>query len=412
MSVTCNLYDLIILGGGASGLMAAIAAFRQNRHASVLLLERNEQLGRKLLATGNGRCNFSHADQDLHHYRSHRPDVVQEILNQFGLSETLLLFHELGLHTRCEEGRYYPRSNQGRVVPLLLQEALLKTPIHIQRNTPVQTISRTDKGFHVFTTDGRCYSTEKLLLATGGKASPQLGSDGDFYVWLREVGHHVYPVYPALTPLKLNLLGLKKISGVRFWGRAECWVEEDMVQESEGEFLWTPYGISGIPTLQMSRFAAEALGDQKRVVLKMDFLPEWDERGAQNIIFSWMMKNRGEVVIALSGILHSNLAEYLVSLVETQIGPIKAFHPGQAARLAKLLKGWILPVPATLDWKDAQSTVGGVDLSEIDSKTLASKKVPGLFLAGEILDVDGNCGGYNLQWAWSSGFLAGQGAMK
>lgn len=407
-----NLVDLLILGGGAAGLIAALSAHRHNKKIKILILEKNEQVGRKLLATGNGRCNFTNEDQNIGHYRGFHPEIVSEILAQFGKEETLAFFQGLGLHVHCEEGRYYPRSNQGKILPVFLQEALNQTSVQIQRLTTVLNIERTPFSFEVTCQDGRHYQSRKILLATGGKAAPQLGSEGDFYPWLSNQGHKVYPLLPALTPLKLEVQSLKKISGIRSQAKAALFMQKNLVATSEGEFLWTPYGISGIPTLELSRFAAVALQQKKETEIELNLLPEWDERGAQNLVFSWMMQTRTQVVLSLSGLIHSELAEYFVSMVEKQIGVIKAFHPGQASRLAKLLTGYRLKVVDTLGWKEAQTTVGGVSLNEVNPKTMESFIIPGCYFAGEILDVDGNCGGYNLQWAWSSGYLAGKGAAQ
>jgi hypothetical protein len=407
-----NLVDLLILGGGAAGLMAALSANKSNRHLNILVLEKNEQLGRKLLATGNGRCNFTNEDQNISHYRGFHPEIVVEILSYFGKDKTLAFFQGLGLHVHCEDGRYYPRSNQGKILPLMLQVALNNSSVQVQKNTTVQNIDRKPFGFEVTCQDGRHYRSKKILLATGGKAAPQLGCDGEFYTWLSDHGHKIYPLLPALTPLKLDTLSLKKISGIRFLARASLLVQKSLIAETKGEFLWTAYGISGIPTLELSRYAAVALHQKKEAEIEFNLLPEWDERGAQNLVFSWMMQTREQVVHSLSGLLHSDFAEYLVAIVEKQIGDIKAFHPGQATRLAKHLTSLRFTVTDTLGWKEAQTTVGGVALNEVNPETMESKKIPGCFLAGEILDVDGNCGGYNLQWAWSSGYLAGKGAAK
>lgn len=407
-----NLVDLLIIGGGAAGLMAALSAYKNNHHLRILILEKNEKLGRKLLATGNGRCNFTNEDQNKSHYRGFHPEIIAEILDCFGKDETLALFQGLGLHVHCEEGRYYPRSNQGKILSQMLQNALHRSSVQVQINTTVQTIRTTSYGFEVQCQDGRQYHGRKLILATGGKAAPQLGSEGDFYTWLSNQGHKIYPLLPALTPLKLEVGTLKKISGIRFQAKGSLFTQKKLVAESVGEFLWTNYGISGIPTLELSRYAAVALHQIKETELEFDLLPEWDERGSQNLVFSWMMQTREEVISSLSGLIHSDFAEFLVSMVEKQIGPIKAFHPGQAARLAKILKGLRFRVTDTLGWKEAQTTVGGVALNEINPLTMESRIIPGCYLAGEILDVDGNCGGYNLQWAWTTGYLAGKGASQ
>lgn len=403
-------YDIIVLGGGAAGMMAAIAAHRTNPFLKILILEKNDQLGRKLLATGNGRCNFSNANQAMENYRSDNPQAVGQVLQNFGLAETLDFFQQLGLHVRCEETRYYPRSNQGKIVRELLKSEIDGHTLTQQLNTSVSKIEVFPHGFLLSSQIGELFTARKLILCSGGTAAPQLGTSGDFYPWLLKTGHRIVPPVPALLPLQLKMDHLKKLSGVRFDGKARLLVEGKETAKSEGEFLWTNYGISGIPILEISRFASRALYEQKSLQLSLDFLPEFDLNAAQNMTFDWMSQNAAQVTISLSGLLHSDLAAYLVSLVEHQIGAIRSLHPGQACRLAELLKGYTVTVSGSKDWADAQTTCGGVVLSEVDLATMESKRQRNLFLAGEVLDVDGNCGGYNLQWAWSSGFLAGQGA--
>lgn len=403
-------YDIAVLGGGAAGMMAAIAAHRANPLLKILILDKNDQLGRKLLATGNGRCNFSNANQAMENYRSDNPQAVGQVLQNFGLAETLDFFQQLGLHVRCEETRYYPRSNQGKIVRELLKSEIDNYPLTQQLNTSVSKIEAFPHGFRLSSQIGELFTACKLILCSGGAAAPQLGTGGDFYPWLLKTGHRIVPPVPALLPLQLKMNHLKKLAGVRFDGKARLLVEGKETAKSEGEFLWTNYGISGIPTLELSRFASRALYEQKSLQLSLDFLPEFDLTETRNLAFDWMTQNREQLAVSLSGLLHSELAAYLIRLVEQKIGLIQSMHPGQACYLAELLKGYTVTVSGSKDWADAQTTCGGVLLSEIDPTTMESKRQKNLFLAGEVLDVDGNCGGYNLQWAWSSGFLAGQGA--
>ncbi len=403
-------YDIAVLGGGAAGMMAAIAAHRTNPLLKILILDKNDQLGRKLLATGNGRCNFSNADQSLQNYRSNDPQIVRQVLQNFGLEQTLDFFHRLGLHLHCEETRYYPRSNQGKIVRELLKNEIDSYPLTQLLNTPVREIEALAQGFRLSSVNGTLGTARKLILCSGGAAAPQLGTSGDFYAWLQKMNHRVLAPVPALMPLHLEMNHLKKLAGIRFEGKASLLIDGEKTVQSEGEFLWTNYGISGIPTLELSRFASRALYEKKALQLQLDFLPEFNLQAAQNLVFDWLMQDASQVTVSLSGLLHSDLAAFLVGKVEQQIGAIRFLHPGQAGFLANLLKEYTVSVSGCKDWSNAQTTCGGVLLSEINPTTMESKRQENLFLAGEVLDVDGNCGGYNLQWAWSSGFLAGRGA--
>ncbi|MCE5196417.1 MAG: aminoacetone oxidase family FAD-binding enzyme [Negativicutes bacterium] len=403
-------YDIAILGGGAAGMMAAIAAHRANPLLKILILEKNDQLGRKLLATGNGRCNFSNADQSLQNYRSNDPQIVRQVLQNFGLEQTLDFFQRLGLYSYCEESRYYPRSNQGKIVRELLKNEIDSYPLTQQLSTSVTEIEVLTQGFRLSSSNGPLGTARKLILCCGGAAAPQLGTSGDFYAWLRQNGHQIIEPVAALVPLQLKMDRLKKLAGIRFQAKVSLLADTQTAAQATGELLWTKYGISGIPTLQISRFAARALSEQKKVELQLDFLPEFEPQAVQNLVFDWLMQDAAQVTVSLSGLLHSDLAAYLVGKVEQQIGVIRFLHPGQAGYLASLLKGYTVGVSGCKEWSDAQTTCGGAVLTEVEPATMQSKKLRNLFLAGEVLDVDGNCGGYNLQWAWSSGFLAGRAA--
>lgn len=400
------VYDLIILGGGAAGMLAALTAAAENKELDILIIEKNENLGRKLLATGNGRCNFSNMDQSLDHYRSTHPELAQRVLSAFDLEATLKFFDNLGLQIRNEEGRLYPRSNEGKIVPRLFAEAIRKAGIALKLQTNIVRIEKLKRGFELFSSEAECFRTKKLILTPGGKATPVLGSDGYFFPWLKANGHKIIEPEPVLLPLKLNLPRLKRLSGTRFSGWAQLKNAQDRVlKDVQGEFLFTNYGISGIPILEISRFAVQALSQNQNVYLLIDFLPEFKQ---EKIGEDWLDLNQEELVLALSGFVHSKIAEYLMQMLIESKGPIAKLNREQKEYLTELIHEFKAEVRGYLTFKEAQSTMGGVRLSEVKINSLESKYIQDCFLAGEVLDVDGNCGGYNLQWAWSSGFLAGK----
>ncbi len=392
--------DILIVGGGAAGLAAAIEAARFGR---VTVLEKGPRVGRKLAVTGNGRCNLSNLDLSPAHYHGEDGDFVLPALTRFGAEDTLRFFRELGLLTVSESsGRVYPHSDQAGSVVDVLRFAALRVA-DVRCDTAVTGVRRVDDSFEVATTAGTLFC-QKLIVAAGGEASPRFGGGSDGYRLLRALGHTCTARTPSLVPLKTDNALTRPLKGVRADAAVTLFDGGRELCRSAGEMQFTEYGLSGPAIFEVSREAARANAG----VLRLDLLRE----AALSELEALLLARRDAgltVENLLTGILHNKLGRTLVgSLGYKPDRPVSSLTDGDLGRVARAVKGVELPVTGTLGMESAQVTAGGVRTAEFDPRTLESRLVPGLFACGEVLDVDGDCGGYNLQWAWSSGRLAGQ----
>ncbi len=391
---------IIIIGGGASGLMAAVMAAR--RGADVTVLEHQSACGKKILATGNGKCNLTNTHIYPGAYRSHAPGAVAEVLGRFTVEDTLDLFSGLGLYTREKNGWVYPYSQQARTVLQILLTEIghlgvdVRTQVHIQKIFP----DTSGRGQWRLCTDSGIYRGDAVILAAGSKASNLPGADGSGYQLAKSLGHKIRPVLPALVPLVGEGDHFEQWAGVRMDARITLRLDGKDVQEETGEVQMTGYGVSGIPVFQLSRYAVEGLHEKKRAELSLDLFPSLDVQGLEDLL-------RGKKAQSP----HKDWTAVLMGIFPEKISRIAA-RPAQPRRIARKLKDWKIPIKGWQDYTYAQVCMGGVDLQQVDPRTLESRLHKGLYFAGEILDVDGACGGYNLQWAWSSGAVAGRAACR
>lgn len=398
--------DIIIVGGGASGLMAGIAAGRAG--APVLILEQKEKAGKKIYATGNGRCNFTNLVQNRSCYRGGDPDFGVRALQRFGCEDTVRLFRELGIRERESDGYLYPNSGQAKDIVSVLLLELKRLGAIIRCEERVTDIKRMgDKNGYFVRTEKGIFRAQAVILSAGGKASPKLGSDGSGYMLAKRLGHTVIPPVPALVQLKLQEK-TREISGVRFFGSGSISLGENKLTEESGEFLFTDYGISGIPVLQMSRFAAVELAKGRTPVIRLNFLPDMRAEECLEEIEARFQGGTGKnAVQALTGLIHEKLIWYLFKACGIRDDdPAGRVSADKKRLLAKCLCDLEFTVIQTNSFENAQVTAGGIPACEVDGD-MRSGKASGLYLTGELLDIDGTCGGYNLQWAWTSGWLAG-----
>jgi len=401
-------HSLIIIGGGPSGLTAAITA--KDRGIDTAIIEGNDRIGKKILITGNGRCNITNRSIDEKRYYSNNPYFVKNILKTFTIEDTTNFFNSLGLPLiTLEEGKMYPMSLQASSVVDILRLALKERDITIYCNARVKEIKKNKRGFKLITEDEKIYECKKLIMATGGKSAPGTGSDGSGFTIVKKLGHNIITPVPSLVQLKLNHRRLKSLSGVKFNGTVEIIVEGVMKRKEKGEILFTDYGVSGPPVLQISRIASLALSKGKKVNLKIDMMYNINKEFIENHIGSFSYRS---ISHSLTGIINKKL----IPLILKEAG-IDNIHKTcneltwqEKESLLKLLKEWEFTVIGTNGFKNSQVTAGGVNTEEINENTLRSRVVSDLYFAGEILDVDGDCGGFNLQWAWSSGYVAGKSA--
>ncbi|SDK93352.1 BaiN/RdsA family NAD(P)/FAD-dependent oxidoreductase [Natronincola ferrireducens] len=402
---------VLIIGGGASGLIAAIAAARNG--AKVTILEKMDRVGKKLLATGNGRCNLTNINMDLRFFHGKNVKFAQGILRAFDVEQTLTLFEYLGIAYKVEEGgKVFPMSDQASSVLDVLRYQLEELKIEECCNAEVVRIIRDKEGFRIVLKDGKSVGGDKVIIATGGKAGPQFGSDGEGYKLLEELGHSVIEPIPALVQLKLKASFLKALKGVKFIGEASIMMEEKALRTEAGEILFTDYGISGPPILQLSRRASTALTNEKtKIHIRLNMFPHLTEKELMELLEIRLgYQPQKPLDFSFIGLLNKRLIPVVlkeagVKELQKKCGEVSQ---KELKNIIKILRQWEIEVVGTQSWKNAQTTAGGVNVEDINGKTLESKLIPGLYLAGEVIDIDGDCGGFNLQWAWSSGYIAGE----
>lgn len=397
---------IAVIGGGASGLMAAIMAARNG--ARVVVLERCQKPGRKLLSTGNGKCNFTNEDMGLNHFHCPDPGFVKTVLKQFSEKDTVRFFEALGMFTKSRNGGLYPRSEQARSVVDLLMMECRHLNIQILCDTQVTAISHKVKEFFIQTPD-QTFRSDSLILAAGSKAAPKLGTDGSGYKLAAGLHHTITPVVPALVQMRCREKFFKQLAGVRTEATVRAFVENKLVAEDTGEVQLTEYGISGIPVFQVSRHLSMGVLEQKPVRAELDLMPVMDvselEQELMKHTESAPHKSGGEF---LTGIFNHKLIPVLLMCAGISLHErVANITPKQLRTLAKVCKNFPVTIERDNGFDSAQVCAGGVRTAEVVPETLESRLVDDLYITGELLDVDGVCGGYNLQWAWSTGYTAG-----
>ncbi len=397
-----------IIGAGASGMAAAIAA-AQREDAQVILLERQARVGRKLLATGNGRCNLSNLNIGLQAYHGQIHDFPAYALEKYDLKDTLQWFKTLGLLTTVQaDGRIYPYSDQANSVVDVLRFALDRPNITLKTGHDVSTVRRTNTGFQIESVQGSV-SCDRLIVACGGVAGAKLGGSMSGYQILAKFGHTRTPLRPSLVQLRARFAALPALKGVR----ANCHVRVvhngSLFSESTGEIQFTEYGLSGPVIFEVSRDVCREPGEW---LCSMDLLPCITHRE----LFDSLSRRRDTTLACeelLTGILHNRLGRVLVKMLGLNAAdPIRDLTDAQLSEVCSAVKAFELSLTEPLGMDSAQVTAGGMKTNEFDPMTMQSRLVSGLYACGEVLDVDGDCGGYNLQWAWSSGRCAGEAAGK
>lgn len=403
--------DLIIIGGGAAGMAAGILAARAG--LTVTILERNRQFGKKLSVTGNGKCNFTNAYQTPERYRSDNSELAWRVLEDFPVSATLAFFRSLGLEYYEKNGYYYPLSDSAADVVKVMIDELAVLRVKCKTNIHVHKITKQEDRFFVHT-EGYSYEASHVLLAAGGLAAPQHGTEGYGFHLAQELGHTLIPTVPSLTALKFEHDPITTLAGLRWQGTINLEVFEktsinnelsdpNMKYSDSGELQFTTYGISGIPAMQVSRFGARALAEGNKVQVVLDFFPDVCLNQLQIKIKDRLHTRQGRSVKEwFAGWLPEKLATLVLSKLSISFNtPVEDILDKDWQRIATLLKSYSLLLEGVRSFDAAQTTAGGVSLTECN-EYLESKIMPGLFFAGEVLDVDGACGGYNLQWAWAS----------
>ena len=393
-----------IIGAGASGMVAALAA-AVNPDVKVLLFERQARVGRKLLATGNGRCNITNLHASGSSYHGDTPEFAHSALCAVNVEQTLTWFRSLGLYTVAEEsGRVYPYSDQANSVVDVLRFALQKSNIELITGFEVNAVRRNESRFVVCGADAS-YPCDKVIVACGGLAGTKLGGSMAGYKLLRSLGHHCTKLRPTLVQIKSNWGSCTSLKGVRANCSAAIYCDDTLHSQSKGELQFTEYGLSGPVIFEISRDVCQKKGDW---VCRLDFLPDMDT----NSLKQELLRRRDSQLPTeeiLTGILHNRLGKVLVAAAGIRgQRTMDSLKENEIDALCCVVKGLEVCLTEPLGMDAAQVTAGGIVTAEFDPMTMESRLVRGLYACGEVLDIDGDCGGYNLQWAWSSGITAGR----
>lgn len=403
------MYDVIIIGAGASGLMAAATA--ASKGARVALLEHKDDIGKKILATGNGRCNFTNTDMSVNKFHGSKA-LIKNGLSQFNYSDTICFFKELGIPAYDNAGYIYPNSRQAASVVAAFRMELMRLHVDVKTGINITDIKpANDRTGYCIQTDKGSFKSKRLIIACGLTASPKLGSDGSLFRQIEALGHHIQKPLPALCGFSCDGLNFKKITGVRCDATVASVIDGQMTEQNTGELQLADYGISGIPVFQISSLMSRALDKGQKVEVIIDFLPAFSDDELNGYIKdrSITTTDNRSLNEMLNGLLNNKLLLELIH--KSGVSPDKKgrlLTDDDCKSLTRSIKHTAVSVKKPRGLEFAQVCAGGIYTKEIDVRTLESKIHPGLYFCGELLDVDGICGGYNLQWAWTSGYIAGE----
>lgn len=404
---------LAIVGGGAVGLSSAIHAYNMSKGSiNIIILEKMDRVGKKILATGNGRCNFTNIYATYENFYGEDKFFTKYFLEQFSPQDTIDFFYNLGvLHTVLENGKVYPYSEQASSILDALRNRIDNLNMPIKTEFDVKNITQKNNKFKIISTKNETIIADKIIFATGGMSSQNLGSNGSGINLLKSLGHSCTKLTPALVQLKTPPEKVKSLKGIKITGTLKMYNGSNFLKEDYGEILFTDYGISGPPVFQLSTLFAR----YKNLIAYIDFMSSFSEEEVFNIL-----KDRKKLLN------YTNMENYFNGLLNKRLGNIIAKNSGIEKlsflvkhltddilkNMANLIKNYKLEILDTNGFNNAQVTAGGLKTNEFNDKTLESKIIKGLYCAGEILDVLGDCGGFNLQWAWSSSYVATKSCIK
>ena len=401
-------YDAIIIGGGASGLTCAIQLKRLNSSLSVLILERLSRVGKKIAVTGNGRCNISNKDLSIGRYHGENPKFVLGPLSAVDKDTTLDIFLTMGIVPKYEGDKVFPYSLQASSVVDVIRHELSRLGVEEICDTMCTSVKKQNDSFVILCDDGRKYNCRKVIICAGGCAAPKLGTDGNGYNLLKGFGHRITELYPSLVQVKCDPSFVVPMKGVKLDANVKAMVNGEVLREEFGELLFTDYGLSGPCIFQLSRIAAYNTKLGNKVEFAVDIMPDISE---EELYWHLCMRNKDVPVDEfLTGTINKLVARMLLKKcgVEKFNTTAEIISDDMIKKLTKTIKCWVFPITGTNSWQQAQVTAGGVATEDFNPATMESNMTKGLYCAGEILDIDGDCGGFNLQWAWSSGYIAGE----
>ena len=402
--------EIAVIGGGASGMIVAITARKSGKE--VVVLERKDRILKKVLITGNGRCNITNVNANISNYFGKNISSVENILNSFNPQDTMDFFNGLGIVCNEENrGKVYPLSGQASSVVDALRFEAERLGVRIETEFYVRKIEKEGFKFKIYSEERKKIEAGRVIIAAGGQSYPELGSNGSGFELAKELGHSVTKLSPSIVQLKTEKHQVKGLQGIKTDAAVTAYGDNKKICTYDGELLFTDYGISGNVVFNISF----VMPLYKNVEFEIDFMEKFD----YNELYE-MLKERKRILSHLTmenyfnGMINKKLGQFLskVSGIEKLSKPVKDLNDSEIRKLCTVLKKYRIKILDTTGFKNAQVTAGGVSLDEVNSETLESKIVKGLYFSGEVLDVYGECGGFNLQWAWASGYIAGKNAAK
>ena len=401
-----NNEELIIIGAGAAGLCAAIISARAGRQ--VLLLEQNSGAGKKILVSGNGKCNIGNRYIQLSRFHSEDPDFVELVLKGYDVRSIESFFSSIGLElVEGKEGKMFPMSLQASSVVELLEYEAKRAGVKILCDCKVTRITKENDSFMLDTTKGGKRSSQ-LLITSGSSAAPQLGGNDSGYIFATTMGHTLIPRHPSLVQLCSEETWVKECAGVKVAGVARLYANGEYITEKEGDLLFTNYGISGLAILDLSREVSTRLAAFDYCELTLDLMPKLSKEKLTNLLLSRTEKGSEKPIgLWLQGILNKKLTKIILRQSKCRVRVESDLSRKEINKIVHSIKNLKLSISGTKGFRGAEVATGGINTMEVDPNTMESKCVPGLYFAGEILDVDGDRGGFNFHFAWVSGMRAG-----
>ena len=404
-SKNINYSDVVVIGGGASGFITAIVAKR--RGIDVTILEKKDRVLKKVLTTGNGRCNYTNITANIKNYYGEDISQIEHILNDFSPTQTINFFKEIGIEPKFRErGKVYPMSDQASSIVDALRFEAERLGIKVITDFDVKDLQKKINQFIITSVDNREYYANKIVMSTGGKSYPELGTDGKGYDIAKKLGHKISELKPSIVQLKTDKESVKGMQGIKVDTKIYALYKEKKVAEEDGELLFTDYGISGNAVFNISYITAL----YNNLTFSVDFMPNYEYNDLLELLEIRKIKLEYMTMENfLNGIVNKKLGQFLIkkSGIEKLSYSVSNLKDIQIKKITEILKNYRINILGTTGFKNAQVTSGGVCISDVDMETLESKKIKNLYFTGEIMDVFGDCGGYNLQWAWASGYFVG-----